>query len=251
MPDPLTTLLPDVMSEALAALAKYRQGKQPRTKQSVEHAKKILADENATGTAVFLATQLLLGGNEFLAWEPESIWLELSDKGVDPPLENRDKLMAVITIMYGDAFHWDALAFENTMVALNDIPSAPDAIQEASPGEMAWGAFEAEFLAQHAGHNDDYDYEPARYAAASLNRGGFILAPELLVFAQDDLDNFNRGFAELKGAVIERWDNTDKTKLEELDLTEDPVDVQLGRLAAVTLYVSDRAQQLRRELNGL
>jgi hypothetical protein len=215
---------------------------------NMETAKRVRGDMGAPATAVFLATKVLFKNDQFLAWEPESIWLEFKDHSVNLSLENRDKLSAVITLIQDDAFHWDATVFENTMLAFNDIPSAPDAIQEASPGEISWGVFEAEILSMHAGHGEDYDYEPAKYTAASLNRGGFLLAPELLVFCQDELDGFNRGSADLKSVVAEKWQAVDFAKLRDLDLSEDPVDVHLGRLAAVHLHVEQRAQRLRREV---
>jgi hypothetical protein len=243
-------LLPDVFSRATAALMKYKKGAHSQSEPARKRAKEILADDEATATAVFLATHQLIG-NAFLAWEPESIWLELSDKGVDLSLENRDKLLATITIMHGDAFHWDALVFENTVEAFNNIPSAPDAIQEASPGEIAWGAFEAELLAQYAGYVGEYDYEPSRYTALSMHRDGLVVAPELLTFAQNELDAFNADSSELKASTISRWDKTDKTKLEDLDLEETPEDIQVARLAAIHVYLGDRAQRLSNEVEKL
>lgn len=244
-------LLPSVFVAATSTLMKYKQGVHSKNEAVKKRAKTILADEDATATAVFLAVHQLIG-NEFLAWEPESIWLELQDKDADPSLENRDKLMAVMTIMLGDAFHWDALVFENTVESFNNIPSAPDAIQEASPGEIAWGVFEAELLAQHAGYTGKYDYEPARYTALSMYRDGMAVAPELLTFAQEELDGFNNNEAtDLKASTMSRWNETDKTKLESLELKESPGDIQMARLAAIHLYVGKRAQRLQNEIGKL
>lgn len=245
----LTELLPEVMREALTVLYKYGSGEQRKTKQSLTKAKAILKNDESTATGVFIALQHVFGNNKFLAWEPESIWLELDDNGInDFPQENRDKVLATITLLMGDAFRWDALVFEKTMLAFNDIPIAPDAIQEASPGEIAWGAFEAEFLSQYAGHDGDYDYEPTRYTGASMYRAGFILAPELLVFAQEELDKFNSNQQELQQVVSDLWNATDKEELEDIDLSETPADVQIGRLASLYIYVGNRAAQLRKEL---
>jgi hypothetical protein len=230
---------------------KYKQGTHSKSEPAKKRAKSILEDEDATATAVFLAANQILG-NAFLAWEPESIWLELEDKGIDLSAENRDKLLAVLTIMLGDAFHWDALVFENTIEAFNNIPSAPDAVQEASPGEIAWGAFEAELLAQYAGYVGEYDYEPARYTALSMHRDGLVVAPELLTFAQNELDSFNNNeSSELKASTISRWNETDKTKLEGLELEETPEDIQMARLAAIYLYVGERSQRLMNEVKKL
>jgi hypothetical protein len=251
MSQDVSKLLPDIMREAIGLLHQYGRGDHRKAEQSLEHAKSVLKNNASTATAVFIAMQRLLGNNAFLAWEPESIWLECADRGVENlPQENRDKILAVATLLYGDAFHWDALVFEKTVLAFNDIPTAPDMIQEASPGELAWGAFEAELLAQYAGHNNEYDYEPTRYTGLSMHRAGLVLAPELLVFAQEELDKFNSAQDELKETVGERWGLTDKEKLEDLDLKENPEDVQIGYLASVHLYLGKRAQQLRKELSA-
>lgn len=248
----LEKFLPVVMQGALAALHKYGQGDHRKTQQSLSKAKAILKNEESTATAVFIATQRVLGNNTFLAWEPESIWLELEDNGIkDFPQENRDKLLALVTLIAGNAFHWDAALFENVVLSFNDIPIIPDAIQEASPGEIAWGVFEAELLSKYAGHASEYDYEPTRYTGASLHRGGLVLAPELLVFAQDELDKFNSEQKELQQVVSDLWGASDKENLEDLDLSESPENVQVGRLAAITIYVGNRADQLCKELSDL
>jgi len=243
--------LPVVFAAATSVLMKYKQGKHSKNDAVKKRAKGILEDEDATATAVFLAAHQTLG-NAFLAWEPESIWMEFEDKSVDLPFENRDKLMAVMTIMMGDAFHWDALIFENTVEAFNNIPSAPDAIQEASPGEIAWGVFEAELLAQYAGYVGEYDYEPARYTALSMHRDGLAVAPELLTFAQEALDGFNNNeAADLKESTMSRWNKADKTKLESLKLEEAPEDIQMAYLASIHLYLGERAQRLQDEVEKL
>lgn len=213
--------------------------------------REILLKEDATATAIFEAAKRLLGPS-FLAWEPESIWLELDDHNIDMDEVNRDKLMAASTLIQTGGFYWDAAAFENTAMAFNDLPVVPDAIQEATPAQLSWAVLETKLLLhremQEAG---EFDYEPARYAAVSMHRAGFILAPELLDFAQDELDKVNQGNTELKERIRKRWESLDKSKLSELDLAETPIDVQIGYLAAVHLYVEKMARQLKRELESL
>lgn len=210
-----------------------------------------MLNEDATATAVFEAAKRLLGPT-FLAWEPESIWLELADHDIDMDQTNRDKLMAVSTLIQTGGIYWDAAALENTAMAFNDLPIAPDAIQEASPAQLAWTVFEAELILhremQEAG---EFDHEPARYAAVSMFRTGHLVAPESLSFAQSELDRLNQGNLDLKIKVEKRWNGLDKSKLVELELAETPLDVQVGYLAACHLYVEGRARQMQRELNSL
>jgi len=249
--------LPKILKEALFFLNKYKTGMFSQQIPSYQKASEILKNSNSSATAVYLACQRILGSNEFEAWEPESIWLELKDvDDIDLSLENRSKLLAVNTLILGEAFYWDAAVYENTVLAFNNIPTAPDVIQEASPGEMSWGVFEAELLSQFAGHNAEFDYEPTRYTAASLHRAGLLLAPELLVFAQEDLDKLNRSENDtnkksLIEQVSEQWAQTNKNKLEDLVLDETPQDVQIGHLATISMYVGKRIDQLRKEISSL
>jgi len=211
----------------------------------------ILLDDDATATAVFEVAKRVLGP-AFIAWEPDTLWLEFQDEGIDLELENRDKLMAATTLITTAGFYWDGAVFENTCVAFNDIPSAPDALQEASPGEMSWGVFEADFLRRREYQDGaEFDYEPARYAAVSLHRAGFVVTPETLEFAQDELDKLNRGHKDLKAKVQDRWSKVDKSALTSLELAETPADVQIGLLAAVHLYIEQRSRRLKRELESL
>jgi len=240
------------MREALSMLHKYGRGDHRKTQASLAKAKAVLKNEDSTAISILLALQRVLGNNSFLAWEPESIWLELADNDIENfSRQNRDKILAIATLLMGDSFYWDALLFENTVLSFNNISIAPDAIQEASPGEISWGVFEAEILSQYAGYNGTYDYEPTRYTAASMHRDGLVLAPELLVFAQEELDKFNSDQKELQEIVSERWGAIDKDNLENLELSETPADVQIGRLASISIYVSNRANQLLKELSEL
>jgi hypothetical protein len=93
-----------------------------------------------------------------------------------------------------------------------------------------------------------FDHEPAHYAAISLHRDGFVVAPESLEFAQEELDKFNRGHHELKQEVLSKWKALDKTLLDHLTLKETPVDVQLGKLSAVFAHIAENAARLIAEL---
>lgn len=234
-------------------LDKYIRGDLPKTEEARTAAKEILLNTESTATAVFLATRLLTGSDGFIAWEPESIWLELMDNGVDLPEVNRDKLMAYIILGQGDSFYWDAQFFENAVIAFNNLPVEVSAIQDADANELCWGVFEAELATQafHK-HSIEFDYEPQRYIANSLCHAGFIVAPELLAMTQDELDELNRGNKECKAEVISKWQtlaNTDFSTEENGD--ETPVGVQLKRLAAAQFYTHARAKQLRDELARL
>lgn len=222
----------------------------PLSVERREAAIRILQDEEATATGVSRAAEMLLG-HQIRNWEPESIWLELDDKGVDIPEMNRTKLLAVNSLIAEPAFYWDANIFENTALAFNNKPVLPEILQEASPGELSWAVYEAELLMYREGLNPAFDYEPKKYAAVILHRGGFVLAPELLVFCQEELDKLTRGHKDIRDEVKRRWEEIDKAKLDILELEEKPVDVQLGLLSSVWLYVHERAERYREDMRAL
>jgi len=214
--------------------------------------RELLLNDDSSASAVFLAIREALGTG-CLAWEPESVWLELRDQDVDLSLTNRDKFMAMSTLLSSGSYYWDAAVFENTTMALSHLPSSPEILQEASPAQMSWAIFEAEaFLDREKQEAGEFDYEPARYAAVSLHRTGLVIAPELLAFAQDELDKLNRGQdLILREDVRKRWNDLDKAQLEDLELAETPIDVQISRLAADYLYVVNRAKDMQDELAKL
>lgn len=222
----------------------------PLKEERKDAAKSILLDSAAVATAVHRAAEMLLG-NQIRNWEPESIWLGLRDHGLDISVTNRDKIMAVNTLLVVPAFYWESNAFEDTCLAFNNQIVIPDALQEASPAQLAWGIYEVELLMQADSKDPEFDYEPAKYTAVSLHREGFLLAPELLVFAQKELDRLTRGNEDLIPTVKERWEKLDKDKLDTVEFQETPVDVQLAKLAAVHMYVDERAKQYQQDLSKL
>lgn len=222
----------------------------PISAERKEAAKGVIVDPEAVATAVHRAAELLLG-NQIRNWEPESIWLGLQDHGLDLPVTNRDKIMAVNTLLVVPAFYWEVNAFEDTCLAFCNQIVIPDALQEASPAQLSWGVYEVELLMQANNKDPEFDYEPAKYAAVSLHREGFLLAPELLVFSQKELDRLTRGNDDLIPQVKERWEKLDKDKLDTVEFQETPVDVQLAKLAAVHLYIDERAKQYQQDLAKL
>lgn len=192
------------------------------------------------------ATRTLLG--DFLAWEPESIWLELEHQGVDLPEENRIKVLAATALRLMPSFFWDAIVFEKTAMAFAGHPCNPDILEEASPSRLAWAAVEANWIIRTANETTwEWGHEPRAYAGVILARAGFVLAPEQLSFAQAALDRHVHK-TELHDEVKERWGRVDKGGLEKLVLHETPVDVQIARLAAVELHVRERRAQAERDL---
>lgn len=211
--------------------------------------KALLENEHTSAVALLQAARVLLG--DFLAWEPESIWLELHHQGVDLPDGNRAKLMAALTLHLVPSFYWDAITFEKTALAFAGAVPNADILEEAAPGQLAWAVVEAAWILRRANNAVwEFNSEPRAYAGVILNRAGFVLAPEQLAFAQPTLDR-ERHHPHLLAEVKARWAQVDKDQLPTLALQETAVDVQLARLAAVELHVRTCRQRATQDLAQL
>lgn len=222
--------------------------------QQVTIAAEMLHDEHTTATGCYRAVSAVCGP-AFRAWEPESIWLTLDRKGIDVPVLNRDKVMAASTLTMIPAFWFEVNAFENTIMAFNNVLSDGEMLQEATPAQVNWAVYEAEMLfgqSENIPESPEFDREPIKYTAIILHRSGFILAPELLQYAQADLDKLNRSGANItKSDIRPAWKKLQHTDLRKHEFTDSVLDVQLARLAAVQVYMLDRLVQYEQDLSRL
>ena len=192
--------------------------------------KSVLLAETSSAVVLLRAAKTLLG--DFSAWEPESLWVDLERQGVDLPLVNRDKLMAAVALDLMPTFYWDAIVFEKTALAFNDISMHPDFLEEARPEYLAWAIDEAARI-----QPGEFDHEPKVYAATVLYRAGLVLAPPQLSFCQEALDRLTKDL-DLKKRVIEAA----KCPIDH-PFEETPLDVQRAHLTAIAHYVAERLKQ--------
>lgn len=212
-------------------------------------AKDMLADRTVSAVALCEAADRVLG--DHLDWEPESIWVDLDRQGVVVPVEARDRLMASIALRLVPAFYWDAMIMANTAVAFDGRPAHVEIVEEASPGALAWAIVEAAWIRRRRDLETlRPEHEPIAYTAVILDRAGFVLAPEQLSFAQDALDA-RRTRSGLLDDVQQRWSGINKARLADLALQENPVDIQVARLAAIELHVRSRRASAEAELARL
>jgi hypothetical protein len=201
--------------------------------------KKALLDTSSSAVVLSRAAKTALGP-EYVDWEPESVYLTLSRDGADVPEVNRAKLMAAVTLRLIPSFYWDGVVFEKTAVAMDNRMPNPDTLEEPSPAQLAWAVVDSAWVLSDASETArEFDSEPIGYAGVILYRAGFVLAPEQLSFAQDCLDR-ERRHDHLLEDVRDAWARLDKSKLAEIEFEENPLEVQLVRLAAVELHVRDK-----------
>ena len=224
----------------LLRLARLPRRPEGRDTRRTSVARDMLRSEETTASGCCQAL-ILLYGEGVRVWEPETIWLTLDRADVDVPLLNRDKILAAFTLLMLPAFWWEVSAFENTVCVFNNVHMNPETLHEASPAQIAWAVYEAELLFMQSDIKEDpeFDHEPVIYTGTTLHRAGFLVAPHLLQFAQETLDKFNgTGAVVTKQAVQEAW-----KKIETQDapvLGNTPLDIQLGRLLGVRLYLQER-----------
>lgn len=211
-------------------------------------------NEDSPASALLVAMRMLFS-NQCLAWEPESFWVACEvEHSVDVPVANRAKFMAALTLILAPRFYSDANVYEKTCLAFNDVVPIPDAINEASPAQLAWGTIEAELIMQSEGQEPEFDYEPARYAATSMAHDGLLVAPGALAFAQSALNEQARSPQEdTIRAVHQKWEelSKDSKALRNYAYDNNPVDVQLAKLASIELYIQDKAARYQDSLTVL
>lgn len=242
------------MSIELQLLRLVRQHQKPAPSgQKHDTARALLRDPHTPATVCTYAVELLYG-EQVRAWEPESLWLSLSREGVDIPLVNRDKILAAHTLLMLPAFWWEVNMFENTVMAFNDLEATPDTLQEATPGQLSWGVFEAELLFTQSAIEEtpSFDREPTLYTAAVLHRAGYVLAPDLLQFAQPSLDKAVNGSDHVTKKEVEAsWRTLKEKPIPERTFEDSPLGYQLAQLTSVEQYLQERTERYEADLKKL
>jgi hypothetical protein len=242
------------VSIELQLLRLVRQHQKPApSSQKHDAARALLRDSHTSATACTYAVEVLYGG-QVRAWEPESLWLSLSRDDVDIPLVNRDKILAAHTLLMLPAFWWEVNIFENTVMAFNDMDIAPDTLQEATPGQISWGVFEAEllFTQSEIKETPTFDREPTAYTATILHRAGYVLAPDLLQFAQPLLDKMVNGSGHVaKKDITAAWHVLKEKPVSERVFEDDSLGYQLAQLTTVDQYLQERTDRYETDLKKL
>ena len=203
--------------------------------------------DDKEAVVLYTAVQTLYGMPP-LDWEPETLWLSLiRDKKIDLPAEARHKLQAAIALVVNPSFYWDNLVFQQTVQAFSGIVNNPEGLQEAHPIHMCWTVYEASILRSLDPDEPiipDFDVDVQSYTAVCLQRAGFIYPPNQLLYAEEALTSlYPKESLELKDQVKAAWEAQPKEieGLREQVFTEDPLPLQLHKLAGCYLYVHDTA----------
>lgn len=226
-----------------------------KTAEVSPHARDILKEpEERCATALYLAVRTLFGV-QVTAWEPETIWLTLErQENINIDEIARNKIQAAITLVVNPSFYWDSLVFQRTARALNGDPFDAYALQEVDPAAQCWAAYEAGIirgLDLDLPVMPDYDEDVQSYTAVCLQRDGFVLPPEQLLYSREALRNlYPKNAREFAATVMKSWAQVKKEDLQKRKFPENPLGVQLAYLSGCKLYVEERAEALAHDLNS-
>lgn len=216
-------------------------------------AARLLRDDDSCAYTCMRAANVILG-DQWMVWEPETIWLTLSRENIAVPVGNRAQLMAARGLLVHGRFWYDAVVFEKTCVAFNNEEPIIGGMSEAPIHYMAWAVYEGQTINKfYEGEELPFDYECDRYVAVRLQEEGYVLAPEQLRWAQTELDaRLPKDASKLKTIVREAWALSPKgEKLLEERIPETPAGVQIAKLGAVDHYVQKRKDRMQLDIVSL
>lgn len=174
---------------------------------------------------------LKLLGPEYYAWEPETVWQELTRLSGSPSISdvNKNKLQAVRTMHVSSApfVAWEA--FEKVVAALNGVIPNFYVMQKPTVGQLLAGV---EIMLQL--NSGIFSDDVSRYTAAVLLSEGVVYAPSPLNFCHYVLEPRGTLFDKVRQAAEARKTRTD----------DDAVNVQLARLKDARIHVQAMARRL-------
>lgn len=218
-------------------------------------AKAALRNEDSHAFTCLLAVKALLS-DSWLAWEPESIWLELQHLRVNVPVSNREQILAGRSLLTTGRFWYDMHAFERTCLAFNNEEPTNVGVEDAPVAFICWAIKEADDIHRQftGGEVLRLDREPLLYTVIQLYREGFILAPSNTSWMQDELNKRHaKDSKDLRQEVKEGWAAAPKdiSQLKKAPFPETAAGTQLARLAAVHVHMQERMRERERQLAKL
>lgn len=177
-------------------------------------------------------------GDDWTEWEPETIRETLiKEAGIEPSDDVMSKIMAVKIVLARPEVFFDSwVAMEKISVALNDQAPAMGIVEDVP---VEWLSNAVTIVQKLAG-DGDFTPETTKYVAARLFDQGYVVAPPLLRFADDELGEKVANDA-LRKKVILAYAKA--LKAEDAPDGEDVVSVQVTRLLRNHAYVLDKLDE--------
>jgi len=170
-------------------------------------------------------------GRDWIDWEPETLWETIRDDySCRVNEENKNKIMAVRVLIGSSLFWTEWEVFEKVVAAFNDRVPIFRMKEDVSLGEIAYTVSVANKI-----RDRDYGGEIEAFVAAEAFEEGYVKLPEVLSFAQEDLDELSKDTESEK--LKSKLGNPLSIVVSD---PENPVHIQAGHLQAVHKYVEDK-----------
>lgn len=137
-------------------------------------------------------------------WEPETFQIELERAGVAWTPALAAKILGAQTILVSREWTYNLDVLFAFAYACDDLPAASDHLHYPEPHAIAQAV--EQIAALHGKPlNDDQGFDPDRIdpgIAALFHHEGWILLPEILHFAQDELSKLSPDAGQLREEVV-------------------------------------------------
>jgi len=216
-------------------------------------AKRLLQDVDTSASIVYMSA-LALFGSPLQEYEYETLELECNHMQLDVPSQNWEELYAALALRGDGRFMYEAMTFENTIVAFNGKEAESGSLQPVAPAEIAWAVREADTIVADLVNEsivDWLDYEPVGYTAVMCQAHGMVCVPPSLSFCEDRLDELTPECSKLRAEVKKAWGEQKGLDPREIEFGEDAIGIQLALMHAVETYVEKREQMHERQLQRL
>lgn len=200
----------------------------------------ILQDPQVPPSVVWAVVEKLMG-KEALAYEPDTLRIELTRRGASWDAI-APKVLGAQTIQVTRVWVWDHDALFAFALACDGLHADPELVHHPEIAAVAWAVDEiAELVGSPMTDERGFDPDTIDPAiAVLLHDEGWVVAPEPLCFVQEDLDRLNHHQTPLRDQVQAAW------LLPDPPVDETPRGVQLARLSDVA---TERAARIQHRAN--
>jgi hypothetical protein len=183
---------------------------------------------------------------DWVEWEPETLWWALR-RDFGPVGEvTRNKIMALRLAVSTDAPWLDWDTFENCSLAWNDVIPLFGAYQPVTPAQAAFGVH----VLRSIRADEEFRWEVRVYIAAILEENGFVFAPEEFFDGAQEVIDRKLWLVGLKTELADAWEKIRDIDPREIEWDEgNPLHVHLVKLAVINLYLQER-EALREKVPG-
>ncbi len=185
----------------------------------------LFTNENAHPLALMIALYKWFE-TSWLEWEPETLWSEIRDFGVNDTIPRivKDRIMAVRAAHRINSYVANYQDFEFISAALNGVIPDFTMYRPSSIPEIANSMEILQWIRQ----DDEYQEEIIAYVRIIAKNEGWLVLPETLAFAQDEHDE--TFIADVRERAAQLGASADSFNIESV------IDGQAIRLAACKKY---------------